>query len=217
MDSAQEAAKGTDIFATATDSIMPTMKAEWLEPGMHFTDVSGSKETDPATYDRADVILQLGQGTVAPGSPDFDYRRASASIYVGAEEELDVIPKGNYQEKEYPPPHRPLGGEDGGPHQRRPDHLLQELGHPGASVRGGRRCGVQAGAGAWRGPGAADGVVHPEHPGLAAGGRRARSLQARFLVYERMGDARIAHPGVWTLGSALSRTTKVRGPAGLRR
>ena len=102
VDSAQEAAKGTDIFATATDSIMPTMKAEWLEPGMHFTDVSGSKETDPATYDRADVILQLGQGTVAPGSPDFDYRRASASIYVGAEEELDVIPKGSYQEKEYP-------------------------------------------------------------------------------------------------------------------
>ena len=103
VDSAQEASRGVDIFATATDSLLPTMKAEWLEPGVHFTDVSGSKETDPATYDKADVILQLGQGTLDEASPDFDFRRPVASIYVGTEEQLSVIPRANYKERrDYP-------------------------------------------------------------------------------------------------------------------
>jgi alanine dehydrogenase len=103
VESAREAARAADIFATATDSLLPTMKAAWLEPGVHFTNLS-DRDTDPATRNRCDVIMQLGQNTVDPSAKDFDYRRPTASLYIGTPEELAGIPvsRRRRRRKEYP-------------------------------------------------------------------------------------------------------------------
>lgn len=43
VDSADEAADGADILVSATNSMTPTIKSEWVKPGMHVTSVRGSE------------------------------------------------------------------------------------------------------------------------------------------------------------------------------
>jgi alanine dehydrogenase len=62
VDSAREAVRGADILASATDSMIPVYEADWIEPGMHVTNV-GVAEIPVAALDRFDVFVR--QGTLA--------------------------------------------------------------------------------------------------------------------------------------------------------
>jgi alanine dehydrogenase len=68
VDSAQAAIAGADVVASATDAIGPTFRAEWLEPGMHVTNVM-TQELGADVYERADVIMQLGHMTINADVP----------------------------------------------------------------------------------------------------------------------------------------------------
>jgi alanine dehydrogenase len=57
--SAREAVQGADIVATCTDSMQPTIDPDWLEPGMHVTNV-GPTEISRDCYARFDVIYRQG-------------------------------------------------------------------------------------------------------------------------------------------------------------
>jgi alanine dehydrogenase len=43
VDDPAEAAEGVDILVSATNSMLPTIRPEWLKPGMHITSVRGSE------------------------------------------------------------------------------------------------------------------------------------------------------------------------------
>jgi alanine dehydrogenase len=61
VDTAREAVRGVDIFATCTDSMSPTFEAEWLEPGMHVT-MLGPREISREVLARCDVKIRQGSG-----------------------------------------------------------------------------------------------------------------------------------------------------------
>jgi alanine dehydrogenase len=61
VDNPRDAVRGVDVFSVCTDAIQPVMSADWLEPGMHFTNIGGG--TDPRVHDRVDVTVKLGYGS----------------------------------------------------------------------------------------------------------------------------------------------------------
>jgi alanine dehydrogenase len=63
VDSPEKALKGADIVSLTTDSLVPVIKAEWLEPGMHINNVRNN-ETSPEVLQRADVRARLGTSTL---------------------------------------------------------------------------------------------------------------------------------------------------------
>ena len=60
VDSAREAVRGADILATATDSMLPVVEAEWLEPGMHVVAL-GPQDLAPECEARFDVVVRQGE------------------------------------------------------------------------------------------------------------------------------------------------------------
>ncbi|MPZ14175.1 MAG: ornithine cyclodeaminase family protein [Chloroflexi bacterium] len=73
--SAEEAVKGVDILSSCTNSVVPTVFAPMLEPGMHLTQVAG--EFAPEVYARIDVGIggdpssQVVQGIPVDDSEGF--------------------------------------------------------------------------------------------------------------------------------------------------
>ena len=63
VDSPEKALTGADIVALTTDSLVPVIKAEWLEPGMHVNNVRNN-EVGPDVLKRVDVIARLGTATL---------------------------------------------------------------------------------------------------------------------------------------------------------
>jgi alanine dehydrogenase len=61
VDTPEEAIRGADIAATCTDTMSPTIKADWLEPGVHVTDLC-EEEIDDECLARMDVIIRQGEG-----------------------------------------------------------------------------------------------------------------------------------------------------------
>jgi alanine dehydrogenase len=61
VDSPDNAIRGADIAATCTDTMSPTIKAEWLEPGVHVTDLC-EEEIDDECLARIDVKIRQGEG-----------------------------------------------------------------------------------------------------------------------------------------------------------
>ena len=95
--SAREAVTGSDVVASCTDSMSPTIDASWLEPGMHVTNV-GPAEIDCACYDRFDVIFRQGDAgnsaeALAPNPRLMREVGQSPIAYVaGTEEEMRRLP-----------------------------------------------------------------------------------------------------------------------------
>ncbi len=56
---AREAVMGADILSSATDSMMPTFEASWLEPGMHVVNLS-NREVSQEVHARFDVVIRQG-------------------------------------------------------------------------------------------------------------------------------------------------------------
>ena len=94
-ETARDAVRGADILATTTDSMLPVVEAEWLEPGMHVVSI-GSVDLAPACADRFDIVVR--QGDEALDLPETgQFRRDlghSRSAFVGGSPE---------QQKRLPP------------------------------------------------------------------------------------------------------------------
>jgi len=101
VNTAEEAVRDSDIVATCTDAITPVIKKEWIEPGMHLTDVNGSDIPDDVIAG-ADVIVRLGEQTLYADvdkkrnshSSQIDYMTHGIFSYVaGQPDEIKKIPK----------------------------------------------------------------------------------------------------------------------------
>ena len=94
VDSAREAVRGVDILASATDSMEPTFEADWLEPGMHVTNL-GPDEISRDALERFDVRIR--QGT--PGIEIEEGPRLKSGVghspmafIAGTEDEMQRLP-----------------------------------------------------------------------------------------------------------------------------
>jgi alanine dehydrogenase len=57
--SAREAVRGVDLLSSCTDSMRPVYDADWIEKGMHVTNL-GRREVPDAAIDRFDVVVRQG-------------------------------------------------------------------------------------------------------------------------------------------------------------
>jgi alanine dehydrogenase len=71
-ETAQEAVSKSEIVAAATNSHVPVMKGEWIEPGMHLTSIRRF-EFDVGAWERADMVFftsPTGSGGFKPSSSE---------------------------------------------------------------------------------------------------------------------------------------------------
>src|SRR3954464_1181661 len=93
--SAREAVRGVDVVSVCTSSNEPVFANEWLEPGMHVTNLT-SADIQPSLYQAVDVALRAGEATPRLDSmpPQAQYARAGFLGYVaGQPEERALVPR----------------------------------------------------------------------------------------------------------------------------
>ncbi len=106
VSSPEEAVKGCDILSSCTDSMNPVYDAEWIEPGMHVTNL-GRREMPDASADKFDVVIRQGTaGLQMKQTERFQAERGlSPAAYIGGTiEEMKRIPEKN--------PEPGFGGDD---------------------------------------------------------------------------------------------------------
>lgn len=106
VDSAREAVAGCDILSTCTDAMAPVYDADWIEPGMHVTNL-GRREMPDAAMDRFDVVIRQGTaGLQMKQTERFQAERglSPAAFIGGSPEEMARIPSKN--------PNPGFGGDD---------------------------------------------------------------------------------------------------------
>jgi ornithine cyclodeaminase/alanine dehydrogenase-like protein (mu-crystallin family) len=94
VDRPETAVRGADIVAMTTDSLIPVIKAEWLEPGMHVTNVRNN-EAGADVLRRADVIGRLGSATFTLNDPPPGTISGSDGMFAyfaGTDEEKKKVP-----------------------------------------------------------------------------------------------------------------------------
>jgi ornithine cyclodeaminase/alanine dehydrogenase-like protein (mu-crystallin family) len=104
LDSPEKAVKGADIVAMTTDSLVPVIKAEWLEPGVHVTNVRNN-EAGPDIFRRADVIARLGSSTFVLDNPPPNTIGGSDGMFgyfAGTAEEQKRVPRAPLREIDNP-------------------------------------------------------------------------------------------------------------------
>jgi alanine dehydrogenase len=97
VDSAREAVRGADILSTCTDSMEPVFDAEWIEPGMHITNLSRREISDKA-MEKFDVVVRQGTaGLQMRQSERFQAERgfSPAAFIGGSTEQMKRIPEKN--------------------------------------------------------------------------------------------------------------------------
>jgi alanine dehydrogenase len=77
FDNPRDVYRGADILAGCTDSAVPVIEGEWLEPGMHVIAVGG--RPDAAAIARFDLTLRLGTAPAPVGRPEL----GTADEYLG--------------------------------------------------------------------------------------------------------------------------------------
>jgi alanine dehydrogenase len=93
--SAREAVRGVDIVSCCTSTNEPVFFNEWLEPGMHVTNLTSS-EVEPSLPRVVDVALRAGEATprLERLPQEADYFRAGFLGYVaGQPEERALVPR----------------------------------------------------------------------------------------------------------------------------
>ena len=91
---AEEACRGADIVALTTDSLVQVMKPEWVEPGMHITNVR-SNEAGPEILAKCDLQARLGTSTLVLDNPPPGTLHGSDGMFAyiaGTDEEKTKIP-----------------------------------------------------------------------------------------------------------------------------
>ncbi len=60
--------RDSDLLVACTDSVLPVIRGDWLEPGMHVVSIGG--RPDDAADTRFDAVLKLGVSPPPVGRPD---------------------------------------------------------------------------------------------------------------------------------------------------
>jgi len=105
VDSPEAAVAGADIVATCTDSMGPTLRAEWLEPGQHLTNV-GPSEISREVFERCDVRIKQGVSGWPAGVAALDRvvlgrGHSPIAVAAGSERELAQLPSGREHQLGY--------------------------------------------------------------------------------------------------------------------
>jgi len=99
VDNPRDAIKGADILSSCTDSMNPVYDADWIEPGMHVTNL-GRREMPDAVADKFDVVIRQGTaGLQMKQTERFQAERglSPAAYIAGTVEEMKRIPEKNTQ------------------------------------------------------------------------------------------------------------------------
>ncbi len=99
VNSAKEAVAGCDILSSCTDSMQPVYDADWLEPGMHVTNL-GRREMPDSVINKFDVVIRQGTaGLQMKMTERFQAERglSPAAFIGGTTEEMQRIPEKNPQ------------------------------------------------------------------------------------------------------------------------
>lgn len=99
VDSAREAVRGVDILSSCTDSMQSVYDADWLEKGMHVTNL-GRHEVPDAATDKFDVVFRQGTaGLQMKQTERFQAERghSPAAFIGGTVEEMKRLPPKNEQ------------------------------------------------------------------------------------------------------------------------
>jgi alanine dehydrogenase len=99
VDSAREAVRGVDLLSSCTDSMRPVYEADWIERGMHVTNV-GRREVPDAAMSRFDVVVRQGTaGLQMRQTERFQAERglSPAAFIGGTIEQMRRIPSKNTQ------------------------------------------------------------------------------------------------------------------------
>jgi alanine dehydrogenase len=99
VDSAQSAIKGCDILSSCTDSMKPVYEGDWLEAGMHVTNL-GRREMPDSVINKFDVVIRQGTaGLQMKQTERFQAERglSPAAFIGGTVEEMKRIPEKNSQ------------------------------------------------------------------------------------------------------------------------
>jgi alanine dehydrogenase len=97
--SAREAVRGADILCSCTDSMQPVYDADWIEKGMHVTNL-GRREMPDAAMAKFDVVIRQGTaGLQMRQSERFQAERglSPAAFIGGTPAEMARIPAKNPQ------------------------------------------------------------------------------------------------------------------------
>ncbi|MEP1217619.1 MAG: ornithine cyclodeaminase family protein [Marinobacter sp.] len=97
VDSAKEAVTGVDILSSCTTSMKPVYDADWIEPGMHVTNLSRREISDKA-MDKFDVVVRQGTaGLQMRQTERFQAERgfSPAAFIGGTPEQMKLIPEKN--------------------------------------------------------------------------------------------------------------------------
>jgi ornithine cyclodeaminase/alanine dehydrogenase-like protein (mu-crystallin family) len=76
-DDPRDVYRGADILAACTDSVLPVIRGEFLEPGMHVVSIGG--RPDDAARERFDRRLRIGTTPAPVGRPEL----GTADEYIG--------------------------------------------------------------------------------------------------------------------------------------
>src|SRR4051812_917222 len=91
---ARDAVRGADILATATDTMLPVVDADWLEPGMHVVAI-GPLDLAPDCASRIDLVVRQGEGAFdLPETGQFrrDLGHSRSGFVGGSAEEQRRLP-----------------------------------------------------------------------------------------------------------------------------
>ncbi|MFM1815075.1 MAG: hypothetical protein RLZ98_1770 [Pseudomonadota bacterium] len=70
-DNAREVYRGVDIIACLTDSAVPVLRGDWVEPGSHIVNIGGgSGKVDQTALSKIDVYMRFGNAPGPYGAPD---------------------------------------------------------------------------------------------------------------------------------------------------
>ncbi len=97
VDNPRDAVKGVDILSSCTDSMRPVYEADWIERGMHVTNL-GRREISDATLDIFDVVVRQGTGGLQMRQTErFQAERglSPAAFIGGTPEQMKRIPEKN--------------------------------------------------------------------------------------------------------------------------
>jgi len=104
VDSPEKALKGAHVVSLTTDSLVPVIKAEWLEPGMHINNVRNN-EAGSDVLKRVDVRARLGTSTLLADRSAAEVTSGSDGMFgyiAGTAEEKKKIPSSPFHEIDNP-------------------------------------------------------------------------------------------------------------------
>ena len=192
LDNPEEVVRGSDVVSTCTDSIVPVLTdPDWLEPGMHVTNLDLREFAAADVWDRFDVTVRAGR---PDHEPQADGKRLPAVslrwIHRGPTGGVGANPQvqGPHRRGAVPEARGSGQGRRSRPFLSGADHLLHQRRNPGPAVCLGGRAVVPTGQGTRGRPRAAHRVVRAGHPGLTLATREhtrepaAPLLNGAFMI-----------------------------------